>query len=140
MASASVSVASSAPSELVWRVLTDFDHWPDWSGFKSAKLEGPLAPGTRLPLTGNLGVKVVFAIVSVDFGRNLTLRQEGKTVREHSYTIMAAPSGGSRIELAITLGSLRGPIYRMYMPLFAWLLFRPIIKRLAAQSERLSAQ
>ena len=38
----------AASPAIVWRVLTEIANWPSWNhDVKSAKLEGPLAPGTR---------------------------------------------------------------------------------------------
>ncbi len=38
----------AASPAVVWRVLTEIANWPSWNpDVKSARLEGPLAPGTR---------------------------------------------------------------------------------------------
>ena len=37
-----------APPDVVWEILSDIEHWSQWNpDIASAKLEGPLAPGTR---------------------------------------------------------------------------------------------
>jgi uncharacterized protein YndB with AHSA1/START domain len=42
------TVEIGAPPEIVWDVLTDVEHWPDWnSGVKSATLDGAFAAGSR---------------------------------------------------------------------------------------------
>jgi len=56
------SIVVAAPLETVWAVLTDIDAWPTWQPeISRAKLNGPLAPGSRfrwgsngLPITSTI--------------------------------------------------------------------------------------
>jgi uncharacterized protein YndB with AHSA1/START domain len=49
--SLSVTVVAPAPVDAAWERLADIDGWPGWNpSCRSAGLDGPLAPGTRLAL------------------------------------------------------------------------------------------
>jgi uncharacterized protein YndB with AHSA1/START domain len=44
---ASSEATIDAPAEIVWDVLADLEHWPEWNpNVKSVEVDGPVAPGT----------------------------------------------------------------------------------------------
>ncbi len=44
----SAEIQITAPAEVVWKVLTDFEQWPAWNKVVTKmRVDGPLAPGTE---------------------------------------------------------------------------------------------
>jgi uncharacterized protein YndB with AHSA1/START domain len=68
----------SAPPDVVWEVLTDFDRWQEWNpDVKSMSFDGPLAPGAMFRWKAGPGT-IVSTVEEID--RPSYIRWRGRTL------------------------------------------------------------
>lgn len=116
----STTVDIAAPPELVWQVLTDVEHWSDWTASVRwvRRLEdGPLRPGSTAKISQPKVPTVDWVVTELDPGRAFTwvsVAPGALTTARHA--VEALPGGGSRVRLSVDqggpLGSLLGRFYR----------------------------
>ena len=116
----STTVDLAAPPELVWQVLSDVEHWSDWTASVRwvRRLEdGPLRPGSTAKISQPKVPTVDWVVTELDPGRTFTwvsVAPGAVTTARHS--VEALPGGGSRVRLSVDqagmLGSLVGRLYR----------------------------
>lgn len=109
----------AAPVDRVWEVLSDIDHWPEWTdSVTSAKRleQGPLQVGSRAVLFQPRIGKAVWTVTELVPGRSFTWLQTGPGVRATAcHQLEPLPDGGTRVHLAIQLtGWLGGTVGRVY--------------------------
>ena len=87
-------IAIDAPADRVWRVLMDFDSYPDWNPY-IRKLKGDTAPGAklevRMDISGsrkmNLKTRVLTAQAGREFGWSGRVLMPGIFDAEHVFII-----------------------------------------------------
>lgn len=110
------SVDIAAPVEDVWRVLTDFARFPQWSRFILA-IEGEARPGTRLSarLDDGGGAMQIRPEVLVckehdELRWRGTLGASFLFSGEHYFRLQALPGGGTRLTHGEVFGGLLVPL------------------------------
>jgi uncharacterized protein YndB with AHSA1/START domain len=114
-----ITVEVAAPVERVWEVLSDIDHWSEWTeSVTSARRldDGPLRPGSRAELSQPRIPKGVWTVTEVEAGRSFTWEQAGPGVRTTArHRLEPLPDGGTRVHLVVEqagwLGQLVGRLY-----------------------------
>lgn len=116
----STTVDIAASPERVWDVLTDVEHWSDWTESVRwvRRLEdGPLRTGSTAKISQPKVPTVDWVVTEFDPGREFTWVSAGPgalTTARHS--VEALPGGGSRVRLSVDqsgiVGSLVGRLYR----------------------------
>ena len=65
-------IVIDAPLEVVWKLQTDFQAWPEWQGnVVAVVMEGDLVPGTVFRWKAN-GVKIVSTLQEVEPMRRIS--------------------------------------------------------------------
>lgn len=115
----STTVDIAAPPDRVWEVLTDVEHWSDWTASVRwvRRLEdGPLRTGSAAKISQPKVPTVDWVVTEFDPGRMFTWVSAGPgalTTARHS--VEALPGGGSRVRLSVEqsgiVGSLVGRLY-----------------------------
>lgn len=78
----SAEIVIDAPLEVVWKVISDFEKWPDWnSAVTRMDFRGPLTAGTSFEWVGG-GSKIVSRLEEVDPYKRLVW--SGKTFGIHA--------------------------------------------------------
>ena len=115
----SISVDIAATPERVWEVLSDVEHWSDWT--ESVRWvrrldEGPLRSGSQAKISQPRLPTVDWTVTDLDPARGFTWVSTGPgatTTARH--TLEALPGGGTRVKLEIDqagpVGSLVGRLY-----------------------------
>jgi uncharacterized membrane protein len=114
-----ITVEIEAPVERVWEVLSDIDHWSEWTeSVTSARRldEGPLRPGSRAELSQPRIPKGAWTVTEVEEGRSFTWEQTGPGVRTTAHhRLESLPDGHTRVRLVVEqagwLGKLVGRLY-----------------------------
>lgn len=112
MAFREASLETSAPSDRVWQVWSDVDHWPEWNpDMKASHLDGPL----KLGQTGNIdtrsGGKHDVLVTQFEQGRSFELESTALPGTKMAIRATITPSGsGSRITQGFEPRGLLAPI------------------------------
>lgn len=112
MAFREASLETSAPSDRVWQVWSDVDHWPEWNpDMKASHLDGPL----KLGQTGNIdtrsGGKHDVLVTQFEPGRSFELESTALPGTKMAIRATITPSGsGSRITQGFEPRGLLAPI------------------------------
>jgi uncharacterized membrane protein len=101
----------AAPADVVWRVFSDVEHWPEWTESVSrlTALDGPeLRPGARFEIRQPRFPKLVWQVTEVDPGSSWTwaTRSPGETT---TATRHLRPAGPDRTIVEQVLDQ-RGPL------------------------------
>ena len=114
------TVDIAAPPELVWEVLSNVEHWSDWTESVRwvRRLEdGPLMTGSKAKISQPKIPTVDYVVTELEPGRSFTWVSAAPgalTTARHS--VEPLPGGGSRVRLSVEqgglLGSLVGRVYR----------------------------
>ncbi|GAA2720471.1 SRPBCC family protein [Cellulomonas aerilata] len=116
----SVTVDVGAPPERVWEVLTDVEHWSQWtSTVTSVRLldDGPLRVGSRARISQPRLPESEYVVTELDPGRSFTWVATAPGVRTTArHDAQVLPEGGTRVRLSVSqsgrLGSVMGRFYR----------------------------
>jgi uncharacterized protein YndB with AHSA1/START domain len=115
----SITVDIAATPERVWEVLSDVEHWSDWT--KTVRWvrrldDGPLRTGSQAKISQPRIPTVDYTVTELEPGRGFTWISTGPgatTTARH--TIESLPDGGSRVRLSVQqagpIGSLVGRLY-----------------------------
>jgi uncharacterized protein YndB with AHSA1/START domain len=116
----STSIEIAAPPERVWEVLSDVEHWSEWTETVTGVqllAEGPLRIGTRARISQPRIPVTEYTVTELAAGHSFTWVATGPGVRTTaSHSIEELPDGGSRVRLSVEqsgwLGSVMGRLYR----------------------------
>jgi uncharacterized protein YndB with AHSA1/START domain len=105
-------VEITAPPEVVWEVLTGFEHWPDWNpDVKSMSFEGPVAPGSEFRWKAGPGT-IVSTLEEVDRPRYIRWRGRTMSIKAlHEWRIEPS-NGGTRVETEESFSGLVARLFR----------------------------
>jgi hypothetical protein len=109
----SLSVDIRASSERVWEVLSNIEHWPDWTPTVTnvQRLDrGPLAVGSRARLRQPKLPPAVWQVTELGEGRSFTWVTRSPGVRVTACHWVEALEGGSRATLSLQFSGLLGPL------------------------------
>lgn len=94
----SISRSIAAPPDVVWRLLTDLEAWPQWGpSVAGASIDtrsndtGELRLGTRGTVRTAVGVALPFEVTAFDDGRRWAWKVAGVTATDHR--VEATPDG-----------------------------------------------
>jgi uncharacterized protein YndB with AHSA1/START domain len=136
------SVEIAAPPQLVWDVLTDVEHWPDWTASVTSLvgLDAPaLAVGRRFAIKQPGMSKLVWTVTEIEPGSSWTWVQRSPGVLVSArHDVIAQPDGRTLVRQQLdqrgALGALVGRLMvkktKRFLELEA--------QGLKARSERLS--
>ena len=108
------SIDIDAPAPVVWAVLSDVEHWPEWTASVSSMSRtrtGPLVVGERVVVTQPRLPTLTYTVTAVDPGRSFTWEAGSRVSRgvgEHVLTPRA--TGGCTATLRMTQ---QGPAARL---------------------------
>lgn len=110
----------AAPADVVWRVFSDVEHWPEWteSVSKLTALDGPeLRPGARFEIRQPRFPKLVWEVTDVDPGSSWTwvTRSPGATTTA-THVVRAAGPDRTVVEQVL---DQRGPLGSLVARLMA---------------------
>jgi uncharacterized membrane protein len=114
------SIDVAASPERVWEVLSDVEHWPEWTdSVRSVRSldPGALAVGSRVEISQPRIPTGTYTVTALEPGRAFTWeqRQPGSTVCAH-HACSPLPDGGTRVELTVVMsgaaGAVVGRLYR----------------------------
>jgi uncharacterized membrane protein len=115
----SISVDIAASAERVWDVLSDVEHWSDWT--ESVRWvrrldEGPLRNGSQAKISQPRIPTVDWTVIDLEPGAGFTWISTGFGARTTArHTIELLPDGGTRVRLSVEqsgpIGSLVGRLY-----------------------------
>lgn len=108
-----------ADSEAIWRVLTDFDGYPEWNPFIKS-LTGEMVPGNTIrvllqPQTGSamrFSPKVLWVEPNRGFGWLGKLGLKGIFDGEHHFEIQPHPNGGCILQQFEHFDGILVPIFK----------------------------
>jgi uncharacterized protein YndB with AHSA1/START domain len=105
-------VEIAAAPEVVWDVLTGFEHWPDWNPeVKSMSLEGPVAPGSEFRWKAGPGM-IVSTLEQVDRPRYIRWRGRTLSIKALHEWRFEPSNGGTRVETEESFSGLLARLFR----------------------------
>jgi uncharacterized membrane protein len=136
------TIEIDAPVDVVWRIYSDVEHWPDWTASvtKVEPLDGaPLVVGRRYRIRQPRLPALVWEVSDLDPGVSWRWTQRSPGASVEAWHIVEPTAGGSRVRLGIEqrgllgalVGRLTAGLTRRYLDLEA--------EGLKARSERGSA-
>ena len=103
-------IVIDAPLEVVWKLQTDFQAWPEWQGnVVAVVMEGDLVPGTVFRWKAN-GVKIVSTLQEVEPMRRISWTGTSPGMRAIHIWNFKPSNGGVRV---VTEESLSGWFARL---------------------------
>ena len=111
------SIDIAAPPSRVWQVMSDIDHWHEWTPSVSrvSRLhDAPFAVGTRAMVRQPKFPPAIWKITSIEPGRSFTWVSVAPGFRAVGYHAVEGTPTGSRATLSLTMHGLFGG-------LFSWL-------------------
>ena len=137
MKSYGVSRQTSASPNVVWRVWSDPNNWSTWnSGIKAAKVDGPIANGTKgkMTTTRNSTHDVTFHDVLV--GREFSMSMVGPPLTTFTFKCtIESKGGGSGISQSVTFSGPLGVVFGAMMGPEMAKHFVPVLDDLARTAE-----
>lgn len=107
----SISIDIAAPVERVWQVMSDVDHWHEWTpSITSIKRLGdkPFAVGTRAVVKQPKFPPAFWKVDSIEPGRSFTWVSTAPGMRVIGYHAVEPINGGSRATLSIEYHGIVG--------------------------------
>jgi uncharacterized membrane protein len=113
------TVDIAAPPELVWEVVSNVEHWPDWT--RSVRWvrrleDGPLMTGSKAKISQPKVPTVDWVVTELEPGRSFTWVSGGRGVLTTArHVVEPLPGGDSHVRLSVEQGGLLGPLVsRLY--------------------------
>ena len=100
----SITVEIAAPPEIVWRVMTDVESWPEWTASVKRIVRltpGPLATGSRLRIHQPKLPPTQWRVTDVEAGRYFVSENIAPGVRVGAHHSIEAAGANSCVTLAI---------------------------------------
>jgi hypothetical protein len=113
MRSFTKSIHIAASPELVWNVMTDVEHWPDWTRSISSlqRLDnGPFAVGSRARVKQPRLLPAVWTVTRLDAGRSFTWMSGMPGFRAIGYHAVKPGVDGSDVTLVVLFEGIFGGI------------------------------
>ncbi|WP_082097319.1 SRPBCC family protein [Demequina silvatica] len=116
----SVAIDIAAPPDRVWAVLSDVDHWPEWTPTVTSVIrsdDAPLHVGTHAKVAQPRLADADYAVTELDPGHSFTwVATHPGLATTARHEVDPLPDGGTHVTLSITqsglLGPLMGRVYR----------------------------
>lgn len=105
-----ISVDVSAPPEIVWSVISDAEHWHEWTAsVREIRLldKGPLAIGTRALIRQPKFPPAVWKVTALEPGKSFVWRSGAPAMWVNAFHSVEPMSGGARATLRL---DYEGPI------------------------------
>jgi hypothetical protein len=110
----SSSIDIQAPPNVVWAILSDVEHWPNWTPTvtRLTKLTpGPLAVGMAARIIQPKLPPAVWRVTEIHDGRDFTWVNHRPGLRVvGSHAVEPRPDGGARVTVSIRFAGLLAPI------------------------------
>lgn len=137
MKSYGVSRQTSAAPNVVWRVWSDPNNWSTWnSGVKEAKVDGPIANGTRGKMTTSRGSTHAVTFVDVLTGRGFSMAMAGPPLTTLRFSCsIEQKGGGSNVSQSVTFSGPLGFLFGAMMGAEMAKHFVPVLDDLARTAE-----
>jgi uncharacterized membrane protein len=113
MRSFTKSIHIDAPTETVWNVITDVEHWPDWTRSITTlkRLDaGPLAVGSRARIKQPKLLPALWTVTRMDPGRSFTWMSRMPGLRAIGYHAVRPSDNGSDVTLVVLFEGIFGGI------------------------------
>jgi uncharacterized protein YndB with AHSA1/START domain len=105
-------VEIAASPEVVWEVLTGFEHWPDWNpDVKSMSFQGPVAPGSEFRWKAGPGT-IVSTLEEVDRPRFIKWRGRTLSIKAVHDWRFEPSNGGTRVETEESFSGFLARLFR----------------------------
>jgi uncharacterized protein YndB with AHSA1/START domain len=106
-----VSVEIAAPPDVVWSVMSDPEHWHEWTAsVRSIRLlgNGPFRPGRRALVRQPRLPPAVWTVTAVDPGRSFTWKSGLPGMWVYGHHAVEPVSGGTRAILSLRFEGMLG--------------------------------
>jgi len=113
MRSFTKSIHIDAPSETVWNVMTDVEHWPEWTRSITTlkRLDtGPFAVGSRARIKQPKLLPGLWTVTRIDPVRSFTWMSRSPGLRVIGYHAVKAGANGSDVTLVVLFEGIFGGI------------------------------
>lgn len=130
--SVTVRAEVQAPPAVVWALLTDVDDMPRWNSTVST-ISGSVTPGGRVRITVPASTRTFNLTVDTWTPTSRLVLSEGNAIFRgvRSYTLAAAPGGGTSFEMEEVFTGVMLPLIAKSLPDF-----KPIFARYAADLKK----
>ena len=116
----SATIDIAAPPDRVWQVLSDVEHWPEWTDtvrWVRRVDDGPLRTGSQAKISQPRIPTVDYVVTELEPGRSFTwVSGGGAALTTARHVLEPLPGGGTRVLLSVKqegwLGSFVGRFYR----------------------------
>jgi uncharacterized protein YndB with AHSA1/START domain len=127
-----------AAPEVVWRIWTDVNTWPQWNpDMKESRLDGPLRLGATGSINTRSGGKHDVRVTHLDAGRSFELESSAMPMTRMAIRATVTPiEGGSRMAQAFEARGLLAPIVGPMMGGMILKTFSSVLAGLAQRVER----
>ena len=114
----SISVDIAAPPERVWEVLSNVEHWPEWTPTVTSVRrldEGPLRSGSRARIRQPRLPETEYVVTEFAPGRSFTWVAAGPGVLVTArHDVEPLAGGGTRVRLSVSQGGWLGSVMRLF--------------------------
>src|SRR5689334_6957514 len=100
------SIDIDAPPDRVWRIMSDVDHWHEWTAsITSVKRlkETPFAVGTRALVRQPKLPPALWTVTAIDPGKSFTWTSANPGFRAVGYHAVEPTARGSRVTLSLDI-------------------------------------
>lgn len=108
-----ISVDIAAPPEIVWSVMSDIEHWHEWTAsVRSVRRfdTGPLRIGSRAVIRQPKFPPAMWKVTTIEPGRSFAWISGGPTMWVHAHHSVEPIPGGARATLGL---HFQGPLARL---------------------------
>ena len=113
------TIEIAAPPDIVWRVLSDVERWPEWTrSERSATLDGggPLAVGSRAKLgVAGSPMPSIWDVTALIDGQSFVWENSQPGLRNVAGHYIEPSGAGSRVRLTIDMSGVLSVIMRPYL-------------------------